>query len=241
MGVVKRSDVLLEVVDARFPDIQRNHSIEEEVGKRGKGLVIVFNKTDLVGAGERKGLKAWAKGLESFSLSVKKRKGVAGLRAMLKRRGTEKGGIVVGVFGYPNTGKSSVINALKGRKVAPTAMRPGFTRGEKMVRLSEDVMLVDTPGVIPFGDMAEEELAILGAKDASKVGDAEAAAEKLVEHLREVKPSALKKLGVRGKGKDAGEILEEIAVKRGRLMKGGKGDVDAVARQLIREWQSGKL
>ncbi|MEM0473640.1 MAG: GTPase, partial [Candidatus Aenigmatarchaeota archaeon] len=110
--VIDQVDVVLEVADARMPEITRNRKIENMVREKRKRLFIVYNKADLINP---KNIKS---GKNFVYVSTRKRYGFSKLRNLIMgNRQTVR----VGVVGYPNTGKSSVINFLVGRKKAPTS------------------------------------------------------------------------------------------------------------------------
>jgi ribosome biogenesis GTPase A len=83
---------------------------------------------------------------------VKKRAGSRALRERIKieaKRLKVKRGVQIAVIGYPNTGKSSLINFLIGRSSTPVSQQSGFTKGIQKLRLSTGIFLMDSPGVIP--------------------------------------------------------------------------------------------
>ena len=213
--VINQCDVLIEVVDARFPT--RSKRLERMVRRRGKKLLLVTNKVDLV-RGDVQGIP----------FSTKTGRGKRELMRELER--LADGEIRVGVIGRPNVGKSSLINALRGRRVARTSARAGFTRGEQWIRLSPKIMLVDSPGVITWSD--EEELLLEDALDVDKARDPVSAALKLFSRH----PEVLEELELKGEGEEA---LEEFARKTGKLKKGGEPNVKEAARMIIRRWQRG--
>ncbi len=226
LRVLSQSDVVLEVLDARFPDLTRIRAVENYVRKKGKGLVFVLNKVDLV---SKDYAEDWKKILSreapTVFVSTKKRWGTRILRKTIKGL-TEKRPLYVGVVGYPNVGKSSLINVLVGRHAAGVSPKPGFTRGEQLLKLSRGIYLIDTPGVV---DTDEETLLLLvGGKDPSKAKNPELAAHILLTNLHAM-----------------GEIpyrdLEEYAKAKGFLLKGGEPDVRRASIDLIRRFQKGEI
>src|SRR3989338_6921700 len=110
--VINHSDIILYVLDARFPQESRNRDIEKMVKTKGRRLLYVFNKADLLGKQELKvpqDMRPYSIISGKFGYGIPKMKGTLKPRAP-KREGKP----VVGVVGYPNVGKSSIINRLKG-------------------------------------------------------------------------------------------------------------------------------
>src|SRR3989338_8776405 len=121
--VVKQADIILLVLDARFPEQTDNPELIEKAGE--KDIIYVLNKADLV---ERKTLEHLKKKYPNcIYISSKEHQGTTMLlHKILEIAQGQK--VSVGVVGYPNTGKSSVINALKGRKSASTSPHSGHTK-----------------------------------------------------------------------------------------------------------------
>ena len=130
--VIKDSDILLLVLDARFPELSSNKELREKTSHRP--IIYILNKCDLV---EKAELEKWKKKLgncifvssrEKFGTTILKKK-------ILSLARKEK--VTVGVLGYPNTGKSSLINTLKGRKSAKTSSISGYTKRRQTLKISE--------------------------------------------------------------------------------------------------------
>ncbi len=238
--VIGQSDVVLEVVDARFPAETRNKALEGKVVADGKGLIIVVNKSDLIGRGRAKELKREiGKELRCVFFSARERQGKKKLLGEIGKASKGKA-VKVAVVGYPNTGKSSVINVLKGRKAALTSRKAGFTRGEQIVRISEKILLVDSPGVIPTEEWDEFRLFLVGAKNPQDIEDKELAAMKLLEFISRENPDALRRrYGITAVSGE--RALEEIALRRKKLLKGGKPDTAAAATIVLGEWSKNIL
>ncbi len=240
--VIREADILIEVLDARFPELSRNREIEEKAESRRKMLILALNKCDLI---KQNGQESKPDGgqFASVYVSAKERLSIGRLRRrvmgcakrLIKRTNKER--VVVGVLGYPNTGKSSVINALAGKHKAGTSSTSGFTKGVQLVKLSNKIYLLDTPGVFPFGEKDEVKRAIIGAKDYSKVKDAEGIVLILIGRL----PGKIEGFYGLDVCDDAYSALEAIAYKKNLIKKGGLPDLDRAARMILRHWQEGRM
>lgn len=144
------------------------------------------------------------------------------------------------VVGIPNVGKSSFINRMANSKKTKVGDRPGVTRGKQWVSIDKDVELLDMPGILwpKFEDKnVAQRLAFTGAvKD--EVVDTAALARSLGELLLKDYPELVK---ARYKIAGEGEILTEIAQKRGMLISGGEPDIERAAAALLDEFRGGKI
>ena len=276
--VIAASDVVLEVLDARFIGETRNFILEEYAREQGKLLVYVINKIDLANAAQleesglldelqpyiflsavkhqgrkqlRDTIKIQAKRFkrakkihvgepaysEHENLEIHKQ-GV-GYRKFLKV-GTQ---VHVGVIGYPNVGKSSIINMLTGRGAARTSPRAGFTRGIQKVKLADGIILLDTPGVMSDEDAAASQAqhlkkhAMIGVRtyDSTKNPDFVAA------EIMQDNPGLFEEYyGIAADG-DSEVLLETLGKQRRFLLKGGAVDLDRTARTVLKDWQNGKI
>src|SRR3989338_2357429 len=238
--VIDQSDALLEILDARFAEETRNHYIEKKILEKNKKLIFVLNKADLVENNRLiKKKKELMQEARTVFLSAKNRKGIHLLKKEINIALGEKDG-KVGVIGYPNTGKSSIINALKRRKVARTSIKAGFTRGEMLVKVSDKIRLIDTPGIIPFEERDEFKLVLTLSKNENQISEADFVGFKLIEFFLKENPNEIERFyGV--KGTDAKKIFEEIALKKKYLLKGNEPDLNRTGMQIIRDYQTGKI
>ncbi len=237
-GIVKESDIVMEIIDSRFPDKSRNHELEEYVRRSGKKLLVVINKSDLIS--KRQAAKAKEEMDERcVFVSARFRSGIKMLRIELDKlsSGVET---KVAVTGYPNTGKSSVINMLKGRKAARTSPTAGFTKGKQFVRMGKNTLLIDTPGVIPLGENDETLMALLSSKNAYQLHDLEGTGIDIAEYLLKSMGETL--TGFYGvEATDGEEFLEKLALKRNKLKSGARPDINSGAMILIEDFQRGKI
>lgn len=240
--VIDEADVVVEVVDARDPIGTRNRKLERLIQEEGKPLLIVMNKADLVP-------KEWAEQYKRKSeipvvfISARERKGTGILRRELKKLAKpllgEKEKVKVALIGYPNVGKSTIINTLKGKRAVGTAPIPGYTKGKQLIRLSKRLWLLDSPGVVPIDDF--DELVIKGGFPADKIEEPVKPALKLISRILETRKKAItEKFGIK-EFESEEEILRQIGEKRGLIKAGGEVDLEETARWLLREWQTGRF
>ncbi|AGV14692.1 nuclear GTP-binding protein, variant [Cryptococcus neoformans var. grubii H99] len=287
--VIERSDVIIQVLDARDPEGTRSRWVEDEVRKRdmqGKKLLGVLNKIDLV---PRANLEAWLKHLRHsfptmpFKSSTQSQKqhlsqnavplaqpstvpgkqtvlqelpttsaslGAPALLHLLKQYAlsTPHSSLTVGVVGYPNVGKSSLINSLKRSRACAVAAMPGKTRVVQEVALDKGVKILDCPGVVledvgshmegEEGRRRRAEIMLRNCVKAELVQDPISPVEVI---LNKVEPAQLQKLYNIPAYDDVRDFLIKMALIRGRLGKGGVPDLEASAVQVLRDWNSGKI
>jgi hypothetical protein len=244
--VIYESDILLEVMDARMPNLTRNKKVENKIRQKRKFLILVINKSDLITRKMRMDFLRNFEPREVIFVSCKDRIGITSLKKMilnLSRKIRYRDYIRVGVVGYPNTGKSSVINVLVGFKsVAKTSPVAGFTTGIQWIRGKGNIMFLDTPGVIPFGESDETEQALMSTIDPNKLVNSDLAAMKIIQLFLDHNKKILEKFyDVKIETDDTFEILLQIGKRRNLLRKGGKVDEVRTALTVIRDWQSGNL
>ena len=239
--MLEQADIVLETVDARFVEETRNQAIERKVVEKGKKLIIVINKSDLVEKRQaEKSKRKLSKQFPTVFVSAKERSGKKKLQEAIGKEACGKK-VKIAVVGYPNSGKSSIINVLKGKKAALTSRKAGFTRGEQLVRISQNILLIDLPGLIPFEERDEYKLFLVGAKNRQDLEDKQLVALKLVEFVSERNPGELeKRYGIK-EAANAEQVLDEVALKRKKLLKGGKPDLEAASTIILEDWSKHKL
>ncbi len=235
--VVEHADLVLEVIDCRFAFEARHAALEKRVTDLQKPLWLVFNKSDLVNDAFLSRIKRETQNEHRvFFVSAKEKDGIHELRHAILATAANK---PVGIVGYPNSGKSSLINKIARRSAAPVSKTAGFTKGEQWVSASK-IRLIDTPGVLPFEIPDEDTLALMGAKNAQSLSDPETAAAQCLKRAHELYGARVDAFyGVRLDLVPENEWIETIAKKRGRLQKGGLADAPAMARAIVRDWQTG--
>lgn len=245
--VLDCSDVVVQVLDARDPAGTRSGHVEKYLREhaRHKHLVFVLNKCDLVPTWVT---RRWVAALSTeyptlaFHASLTHPFGKGALIALLRQFGklhADKKSISVGFIGYPNVGKSSIINSLRGKKVCTVAPIPGETKVWQYVNLMKKVSLIDCPGIVyPNPSDTESDIVLKGVVRAEKL---EAPEDVLPEILRRVRPEHMAATYGIARWTDATDFLTQLASRNGRLLKGGEADVSVTARSIVFDWQRGKL
>lgn len=248
--IVQMSDIILEVLDARFINETRNMELEEQIKKQNKKIIYVFNKSDLIDIKKVNEKDIMSLNPKAF-VSCVNRKGIKELRNKIKitsyrvREPVDKSldKITVGVIGYPNTGKSSVINLLVGKPAAGIGADAGFTKGIQKINLTSEIVLLDSPGVIPSKEYSSSNIPAmsrhtkLGARSYSQIKDPEIVVSDLMKEFHLLLENFY---NIDAKG-DAEILIEELGRKKGFLKKGNEVDEDKTARFIIKDWQEGKI
>lgn len=148
--------------------------------------------------------------------------------------------VSVGLIGYPNTGKSSIINALRGKKVTTTAPIPGETKVWQYVTLMKRIYLIDCPGIVPQNHHdAPQELLLRGVVRVENVEHPEQYIPAVLARVK--KHHMARTYGLSDWNNDHITFLELLARKGGRLLKGGEPDVDGVAKMVLNDFMRGRI
>ncbi|EER18581.1 Nuclear GTP-binding protein NUG1, putative [Perkinsus marinus ATCC 50983] len=268
--VMGMADVVVEVLDARDPMSCRCKSLEEEVLTNGKKVILLLNKIDLVPkeavqawlaylrkdfptiafkaartSGDRQTGRAIAAETAPEGL-LKSSYGVVGSDALLQllknyARSVGTGRISVGIVGFPNVGKSSVINSMKGVHLK-TGNRAGITKQMQEVQIDKTVSLLDCPGVIFSGTEESasntSSLVIRQSVNVDALEDPMPVVEALVK--RTPRNAVLKHFKMPA-FESVTELVGHVCRTRGKLRRGGAPDFRQGAKDVLREWTTGRL
>ncbi|NWJ09663.1 NOG2 protein, partial [Crypturellus undulatus] len=244
--VIDSSDVVVQVLDARDPMGTRSPHVESYLKKEKhwKHLIFVLNKCDLIPTWAT---KRWVAVLSqeyptlAFHASLTNPFGKGAFIQLLRQFGklhSDKKQISVGFIGYPNVGKSSVINTLRSKKVCSVAPIAGETKVWQYITLMRRIFLIDCPGVVyPSGD-TETDIVLKGVVQVEKIKSPE---DHISAVLERAKPEYIRKTYKIDFWKDTEEFLEKLASRTGKLLKGGEPDVQTVSKMVLNDWQRGRI
>jgi len=251
---IKLVDIVIELLDTRIPYSSFNDEFEKIVGNKKR--LFVFTKQDLADPEITNG---WIKefneqGKDYVFLDVLHDNVSQVLSKMIaklavekhekeKAKGMKPQPVRTMIIGIPNVGKSSLINKLAKRKVAGVENRPGFTRGEQVIKVNNDFMLLDTPGVLPMNYENKKKamhLALVGSIKEEILPTLDMA-NYLVNFLSENYPNALKERFEIIDLSDPMNVFNMIAQKRGLLGQNGAFLIENAAKLLLKEFKDGKL
>ncbi|KAG8953606.1 GTPase required for pre-60S ribosomal subunit nuclear export and maturation [Tulasnella sp. 419] len=271
--VLDSSDVIIHVLDARDPLGTLCSSVIEWVRKEKahKQVVYLINKVDLVPAWVTQRYVSYLTPQAptlAFHASQTHSFGKGSLIQLLRQFSqlhSDRKQISVGFVGYPNVGKSSVINCLKAGRVCKTAPIPGETKVWQYITLMRRIYLIDCPGIVPASSNDGQTSKVL--KGVVRVENLASPSEHIPPLLERVRPIYLERTyGLEGqldnalkltasmddsidgppredqpKRWTADAFLDALARKSGKLLKGGEADRETVAKMVLNDWIRGKI
>lgn len=178
----------------------------------------------------------------AFHASINNPFGKGSLLSLLRqlaRLRSDKQYISVGLVGYPNVGKSSVINTLRSKKVCNVAPIPGETKVWQYITLMKRIFLIDCPGVVYSGTGDSDTDTVL--KGVVRVENLDDATEHIAAVLDRVKPDYLRRAYRLTSWESPEDFLEQVARGAGKLGKGGEPDLNTAAKMVLHDWQRGKI
>ncbi|HPX60243.1 MAG TPA: ribosome biogenesis GTPase YlqF [Deltaproteobacteria bacterium] len=246
--LIRKIDVVIEVLDARLPFSSSNHQLEEMRG--GKPCIKLLNKHDLADPAVT---RAWVRyfdqqaGVRAMPVTARQLGDVKQLvklcKLLVPKRGNPGFPVRAMVVGIPNVGKSTLINTLAGRSVAKTGDKPAITKAPQKIDLKNGVIISDTPGLL-WPDMDDQQgayrLAASGAIGAGAFDYADVglfAAGYMLQRYPQLLESRYK---LEELPQDDYGLLEAIGRRLGCLASGGVVDANRAAEAFLRELRAGK-
>jgi nuclear GTP-binding protein len=241
--VLDSSDVVIHVLDARDPLGTKCNAIEDYINKQAKHkhLVYLINKVDLVPTSvTAKWLRVLSKEhptVAYHSNSLENNYGKTNLINLLRQLKLlyNKQNLSVGFVGYPNSGKSSIINTLRDKKVCKSAPVPGETKVWQYITLMKDLYLIDSPGIVPIPDF--KEAVLKGAIRIEKLVDPDIFIGDVI--AKAGKATIEKTYNI--KFEEVEDLFDKMAKRYGKIVKGGEPNVDLISKLILHDFVSGKI
>jgi len=147
--------------------------------------------------------------------------------------------IHVGIIGFPNVGKSYIINSLKRSKAVDVGATPGLTKNVQEVHLDSNIKLLDCPGIIfDPGLISEADAALRNCIKIEQIEDPVLPIEAIVRRCNKEKLCQLYHID---EFKDTTDFLDKVAQKRGKIQQGGVSDINGTAKLILKDWNKGKI
>ena len=251
---IKLCDVVIELLDARIPGSSKNPDMDNLIGNKKR--VIILNKADMADPAKTELWKKYYEDKGAYVLTMDSRvrkqtlKVTNAVKIVCKEkierdrsRGIMNRPIKAMVAGIPNVGKSTFINSFVGKATAKTGNKPGVTRGNQWIRISKDINLLDTPGILwpKFEDeQIGTNLAFIGSINDNIIEMQQLAVE-FIDYLKDNYCKVLSGRYMIENVDDSYQVLEKIAENKNCVKKGGELDIDKACRSILDDFRSGKL
>jgi ribosome biogenesis GTPase A len=251
---LKLVDVIVELLDARIPISSRNDVLYKIT--KDKLRLVVLTKTDLA---DKKETEKWINSFKNLGFSaifadLNKPADVKNIVKEVEKLGENKNQKFIAkgmkaqpvramIIGIPNVGKSTLINKISGRHAASVQNKPGHTKAQQWIKVSNKFELLDTPGILPpsYDDPKKAvNLALVGSVNAEILPN-EDLAKQAFDYVKDNYPEYLKaRFEYLDLSKDDDACFEEIAYKRGYFTKGGQ-DIEKAYKVFLNEVKNGLL
>ena len=251
---IKLIDIVIELLDARVPISSRNPDIDTLA--KNKYRLVLLNKSDLADNRMNQEWEAYfkEKGIMVVTINARSGQGMKAITSQIqeackekierdRKRGILNRPIRAMIVGIPNVGKSTFINSYAKKACAKVGNKPGVTKGKQWIKINKGVELLDTPGIL-WPKFEDEKvglhLAFIGSINDEILQKTELACQ-LIDFMKENYSGVLQERYQVDEAEKSSKVLEEIAVKRGCLLKGNDLDYEKAATILLDEFRNGKL
>ncbi len=251
---IKLIDIVIELLDARVPISSRNPDIDTLA--KNKYRLVLLNKSDLADNRTNQEWEAYfkEKGIMVVTINARSGQGMKAITNQIqeackekierdRKRGILNRPIRAMIVGIPNVGKSTFINSYAKKACAKVGNKPGVTKGKQWIKINKGVELLDTPGIL-WPKFEDEKvglhLAFIGSINDEILQKTELACQ-LIDFMKENYSGVLQERYQVDEAEKSSKVLEEIAVKRGCLLKGNDLDYEKAATILLDEFRNGKL
>ncbi|KPM02872.1 guanine nucleotide-binding protein-like protein 3-like protein [Sarcoptes scabiei] len=235
--VIEESDVIIEVLDARDPLGTRCFELEDHIHPctqaqkqhlSSSKVNVLVSSDDLLKSSRCLGIDVLMKVLNKNCHSC-----------------NVKTSMTIGIIGFPNVGKSSVINSLKRSSVCNVAPTPGLTRSIQTVALDKKIKIIDSPGIVFAKNHSVSETeswsSILALRNALNVDQLQDPIAPIQTILNKVNRGKLKEIYEIDHFENVEQFLQSLAKRFGKISKGGKLDLIAVAKKILNDWNCGRI
>lgn len=248
---MEKTDMIVEVLDARVPQASRNPMIEELRTFRQRPCLKILNKADLA---DPRATQQWLdfynrqKDVHAVALSCKKPADVAKIPKLCMKiaphRGTPLKPLRIMIMGIPNVGKSTLMNALLKKRVAQVGDEPAVTKTQQRLYLGNNIVLTDTPGMMwpkiehPSDGLMLAASHAIGSNALIEEEVATFLADLLLAHYPQLLSA---RYGFATEGIDGVSVIEGVANKRAYRIKGGELDLEKAAHTFLQDYRTGAL
>ena len=248
---MEKVDMVIEVLDARLPQASCNPMIEQLRVHRQRPCLKILNKSDLADPSVTQAWLAYynnQQNVHAVALNCKKPSDVAKVPnlclALAPHRGTPLKPLRMMIMGIPNVGKSTLMNALLKRRVAAVGDEPAVTKIQQRLYLGNNMVLIDTPGMLWPKIVLSSDGLMLAASHA--IGSNALIEEEVATFLADVLllryvPLLVARYGLKTEGMDGVSVIEGVAMRRGFRLKGGDVDLEKAAHTLLQDYRTGAL
>ena len=248
---MEKTDLVIEVVDARVPQASANPMIEQLRLFRQRPCLKILNKADLA---DPVATKAWLdyynsqKNVFAVALSCKKPSDVIKVpgyaQKLAPHRGTALKPLRMMIMGIPNVGKSTLMNALLKKRVAAVGDEPAVTKTQQRLYLGNNMVLIDTPGMMWPKIAYPSDGLMLAASHA--IGVNAVIEEEVATFLADIlltryAPLLAARYAMQTDGIDGVSVIEGVAKKRAYRLKGGEIDLEKAAHTFLQDYRSGAI
>ena len=251
---LKLVDVIVELLDARIPISSRNEVLYKMT--KDKTRLVVLTKTDLA---DKKETLKWVNSFEKQGFSaifadLNKQSDIKNIIREVEKLGENKNQKYIAkgmkpqpvramIIGIPNVGKSTLINKISGRHAASVQNKPGHTKSQQWIKVSNQFELLDTPGILPpsYEDPKDAiNLALVGSISSDILPNDELAKIAFNYIKDNYKENLISRFEYLDLNNDVEECFRVIAYKRGYLTKGGQ-DIDKAYKVFLNEVKNGLI
>ena len=243
-------DVVLEILDARIPLASHHPQIDSWIGEKPR--ITVLNRMDMIPESTKQDWVKWfnSQQQQPYFTNAKQGKGIKAIKIAAQKtglsmnqrrrdRGMRPRPVRAVVIGFPNVGKSALINRLVGKKVVVSERRAGVTRQLRWVKISQEIELLDAPGIIPWRlENQEDAIKLAICEDIGQASyDNQVVAAAEVDLLLKLGHEKIlqSRLNVDPTGMTGEELIQEAS---DRFY---KGDKERVARQILYDFRTGNM